>query len=265
MFRVLRRWWRYVASFLGVKFEEVADPKVQLEQAIAESREQHRRLTEHAATIVANQMQLQMHLDRAIEEYEKARTSARQALVLADASTKAGDSAKATSLNHAAEAYAGRLNALERQIANTRTSLLSAVEASAQAKQAVKLNAVAVQKALAEREQLLSRIDQARMQEQMNAAMAQLRQSVGDDVPTLEEVRSKVERRLAEANAASELSGAAVDVRMLEVEQAQADVETQARLADLRSQLGIGLDAEPQVTIQRPDRATIGPGEQAGS
>lgn len=266
MFKVLRRWWRYLASLFGAKLEEVADPKIQLEQAISESREQHRRLTEQAATIIANQKQLEMRLDRAIDDYEKARGSASQALLLADEASRTGDEGKAATFGQAAEAYASRLVTLERQVAELRAGLLVAAEQSAQAKQAVKLNAIAVQKALAERERLLSQIDQARMQEQMNAAMAQMRESVGDDVPTLEEVRTKVERRLAAANAASELTGATVDTKMLEVEQAQADAETHVRLAELRSQLGLGPGSgTPAVTVSKAEPTAIQPGDGTSS
>ena len=40
---------------LSGRFEENADPKVQLEQAMAEAQEQHRRLVEQAASVIANQ------------------------------------------------------------------------------------------------------------------------------------------------------------------------------------------------------------------
>ena len=52
-------------------FEERADPKVQLEQAIADAQDQHRRLVEQAANVVANQKQTEMQLNRAMEELEK--------------------------------------------------------------------------------------------------------------------------------------------------------------------------------------------------
>jgi phage shock protein A len=81
------------------------------------------------------------------------------------------------------------------------------------------------------------------MQEEMNKAMAQLSAAVGEDVPTLEEVRSKVEARYAKAKGMSELQGSTVEGRMLEVEQAAMNVEAQTRLAEIKAQLGIA--AEP--------------------
>ena len=240
MARTLRRLWRYLAAKLGMELEQIADPKVQLEQAINEARDQHRLLTEQAANVIANQTQLQYQLDRAIQDLGKATTSARQALVLADEAARAGNEAKAASLNQAAEGFAARLIGLERQVADLRSGVLEATQASTRAREAVDRNAAALQKTLAERERLLSRLDQATMQEQMNAAMAQLNQTMGDDVPTLDEVRRKIDARVATAQAMSELREDTLDVSMLEVEQAQQRAETEARLIDLRAQLGLG-------------------------
>jgi phage shock protein A len=82
------------------------------------------------------------------------------------------------------------------------------------------------------------------MQEQMNKAMASLSETVGQDVPTLEEVRDKIETRYARALGASELQGESVEGRMLEVEQASLNTEAKARLSQIRSQLGLSAPAE---------------------
>ncbi len=77
------------------------------------------------------------------------------------------------------------------------------------------------------------------MQEQMNKAMASLNETVGADVPTLNEVRDKIEARYAKAKAVSELSGSEVDTSVKEIEMATANVAAQARLTELRTQLGL--------------------------
>jgi phage shock protein A len=271
MLKAIRRWWRYLGTKLGMQLDEAADPKVQLEQAITEAREQHRLLTEQAANIIATQSQIQMRLDRAIEDYEQATRSARQALLLADQATVAGDPQRAASLNQAAEGFASRLIALEREIDTLRRSLLDATAASDRAKQAVRTSSTALQKQLAEREALLSRLDQAQMQEQMNAAMAQLTTAVGGDVPTLDEVRTKIDRRLAAAQAMTEIRGTSVDLQMLEVEEAQRQAETDARLGELRSQLGIRVTpaetpalADPGAAASTATSAATAPDSGAG-
>jgi phage shock protein A len=245
MWKAIKRWWKYLGAKLGLKLEESADPKVQLEQAIAEARDQHRKLTEQAANVIANQKQTQLKLDRAMDDYEKGNASARQALLLTDQETRAGNADKAGSFNAAAEQFANKLINLEKQIAELKKTLLDATTASEKAKQAVAQNSAALQKKLSEREQLLSQLDQAKMQEQMNKAMSQLSETVGDDVPTFDQVRDKIEKRLAKAQATTDLTGVSVDTKMLEVEQAQASAESQARLSELRTELGLSAPPAP--------------------
>src|SRR5215213_962181 len=174
MWKAVRSWWKYLGAKASVHLDEVADPKVQLEQAIAEAREQHRKLTEQAATVIANQKQAQRRLDRALDEYERTKGSARQALVLVDREERAGEMEQAGRFEQAATSFAGRLIVLERQVDDLGKLVLDTTQAAEQAKIAVRQNATALQQKLEQREQLLSTLDQAKMHEQMNAAMHQL-------------------------------------------------------------------------------------------
>ena len=239
MIKLLRRMGRYITAALTGKFNEVADPKVQLEQAITEAQDQHRKLTEQAANVIANQKQTEMRLNRAMEELEKVNSSARQAVLMADEATKKGDTDKATEYTRAAEAFANRLIASEKEVEGLKQLAMQTTQASDQAKAAVAQNSTVLQKKLAERQKLLSQLDQAKMQEQMNRAMASLSETVGQDVPSLEEVRDKIETRYARALGASELQGESVEGRMLEVEQASLNIDAKARLSQIRSQLGL--------------------------
>jgi len=245
MIKLLQRVGRYITAALTGKFNEAADPKVQLEQAIDEAQEQHRRLTEQAASVVANQKQTEMRLNRAMEELEKVNGSARQAVRMADEAAKRGEVAKATEFTRAAEAFANRLITTEKEVESLKALSLQTAQASDQAKAAVAQNSSALQKKLSQRQKLLSQLDQAKMQEQMNTAMASLSETVGQDVPTLEEVQDKIEQRYAKALGRSELQGETVETHMLEVEQAQVDSEAQSRLDQIRSQLGLSAGQEP--------------------
>ncbi len=243
MLRLLRRAWRYATAALTGKFDAVADPKVQLEQAIAESQDQHRRLKEQAANVIANQKQTELRLNRTMDELERVNRSARQAVVMAAEAEKAGDTKKLSEYTAAAESFANRLIALEADVESLKSLHLQAAQAADQAKAAVTQNASALQKRLSERQKLLSQLDQAKMQEQVNVAMASLSETVGTDVPSLDEVRDKIEARYARARGMAELSAESVESRMLEVEQATMHSEAQARLSQIRAQLGI--DAGP--------------------
>jgi phage shock protein A len=163
---------------------------------------------------------------------------------MADDATTRGDTAKATEYTQAAESFANRLVGAEREVESLKQLLLQATEAANQAKSAVAQNSMAMQKKLAERQKLMGQLDQAKMQEQVNRAMASLNETVGQDVPTFEEIRLKIETRYAKALGTSELTGDSVEQRMLEVEQAQINTEAQAKLADIKAQLGLGSGAD---------------------
>lgn len=240
MFKLARKWWKYVTAKLTGSFNERADPKVQIEQAITEAQEQHRRLREQAANVIANQKQGELALNRSMEELQKVNTNARQALLMAqDAQTK-GDAAKAAQYNQAAESFASRLIELERTVEDQKQLVLQATQAADNAKAAVQQNATNLQRKLAERSKLLSQLDQAKMQEQMNKAMSSLSETVGQDVPTFDEVRAKIEARYTKAKATSELNESSVESRMMEIEQATVNVEAQSRLEQLKAELGLG-------------------------
>ena len=128
---------------------------------------------------------------------------------------------------------------VEKDIEGLKTMVLESAKASDQAKAAVQQNSRILQQKLADKNRLLSQLDQAKMQEEMNKAMAQLQETVGDDVPTLNEVQQKIEARYVKAKASSELQESSVESRILEVEQATANVEAHSRLSELRAELGL--------------------------
>lgn len=249
MFKLAKKWWKYVTAKLTGSFEQGADPKVQLEQAITEAQEQHRRLREQAANVIAGQKQAEIRLNAKMTELEKLNANARQALVMAADAERAGDTAKAAQYTSAAETIANQLIAVEKDVESLKTMVLENTDAADQAKAAVQQNSRLLQERIAEKSKLLSQLEQAKMQEEMNEAMAQLNESVGDDVPTLKEVEEKIQARYAKAKATAELSESSVESSVREIEQATANVEAQSRLSQLRAELGLeaGRPAAPEV------------------
>ena len=213
---------------------------MQLEQAIGEAQDQHRRLKEQAANVIANQKQAELRLNRQMGEYEKLTANTRQAV----AHGRAGRPATATpprrpSTAAAAESFANRLVAMEHEIDETKALVLQSSQAAEQAKAAVAQNAQALQDKLAERQKLLSQLDQAKMQEQMNTAMASLGEAVGEDVPSFDEIRDKIEARYAKAKGVAELStGIGQRPHARDRAGQSMNSEAQDRLAEIRSQLG---------------------------
>jgi phage shock protein A len=239
MIDVIKKRWRYFTAKTDSRFEESADPKIQLEQAIADAQDQHRRLVEQAANVVANQKQHELQLNRAMEDLEKVNRSTRQALMMAQDATAKGDMDRAREYNQTAEAFANRLIATENQVNDLKTLSLQSAQAADQARAAVQQNSLALQQKLAERQKLLSQLDQAKMQEQLNRAMSSLNQTVDSTAPSLDQVRAKIEARYARAIGTSELTGQTVESRMLEVQQAAMGSEAKSRLETMRAELGL--------------------------
>ena len=91
MIRLIRRSWKYLFALLGRRFEDAADPEIQIEQAIEEGKRQHALLVQQAAAVIGNQRELELRLGRSIDRVERLRSSAREALRLADGSRHEGD------------------------------------------------------------------------------------------------------------------------------------------------------------------------------
>jgi len=248
MFKLARKWWKYLTAKLTGSFNERADPKVQLEQALMEAKSQHQRLKEQATNVIAGQKQAEIRLNGKMAELEKLNSTARQALIMAADAEKAGHADKAVQYTSAAESIANQLIQVEKDVESLKGLVLDSTQAADQAKAAVQQNSRLLQEKIAEKSKLLSQLEQAKMQEEMNKAMSQLNETVGDDVPTLKEVEEKIQARYAKAKASSELSETSVESRVLEVEQATANVEAQGRLSELRAELGLG--EAPQSTPQ---------------
>jgi phage shock protein A len=240
MFKLLRKWMKYMSAKFNRSFDKNADPAVQLEQAIIEAQSQHRRLKEQAANVIAGQKQAELRLNGKMTELEKLNAQARQALIMAADADKVGDAAKSAQYTSAAETIANQLIQVEKDVESLKGMVLESTQAADQAKAAVQQNSRMLQQKLAEKNKLLSQLEQAKMQEEMNKAMTQLNETVGDDVPTFNEVQQKIEARYAKAKATSELQEQSVESRVLEIEQATANVEAQSRLSELRAELGLG-------------------------
>ncbi len=248
--------WKYLMAAFGAKIDEKADPKIQIQQSIEEAQRQHQALTQQAASVIGNQRQLEMKLARQMSEVEKLQGSARQALVLADKSRAAGDETKAAEYEQTAQQFASRLVGAEQSMGDLKVLHDQALSAAQQAKKAVETNATIVQKKLGERTQLLSQLEQAKMQEQVSKSLSSMSElAAPGNVPSLDEVRDKIESRYAKALGSAELASNSVEGRMLEVEKSTMDVAGQARLDEIRAsmtQLPAG-GAAPSITTGTPE------------
>ena len=230
--------WKYLMAAFSAKIDENADPKVQIQQAIEEAQKQHQALSQQAAAVIGNQRQLEMKLNRQLGEVEKLQASARQSLVLADESRAKGDEAKAQQFEQAAQSFATQLVTAEQSIEDLKTLHDQALQAASQAKTAVERNAMMLQQKLAERTKLLSQLEQAKMQEQVSRSLNQMSElAAPGNVPSLDEVRDKIEKRYTTALGSAELASNSVQGRMLEVQASTTELAGNARLEQIRASL----------------------------
>jgi len=220
------------------KIDEHADPKVQIQQAIEEAQRNHQALTQQAASVIGNQRQLEMKLNRQLGDVEKLQASTRQALVLADEARSKGDEQKAVEFENAAESFATQLVTAEQNIEDLKTLHDQSLQAAAQAKKAVERNSQMLQQKLAERTKLLSQLEQAKMQEQVSASLNQMSQlAAPGNTPSLEEVRDKIEKRYTTALGSAELAQNSVQGRMMEVQASTTQLAGHSRLEQIRSSM----------------------------
>lgn len=232
------KFWKYLMASFSSKVDEHADPKVQIQQAIEEAQRQHQALSQQAASVIGNQRQLEMKLNRQLGEVEKLQGSARQAVEMADKARAEGDEAKAQRYEQTAEQLASQLVSAEQEVEDLKNLHDQSLQAADQAKQAVERNAQVLQQKTAERTKLLSQLEQAKMQEQVSSNLRQMTEtSAPGTTPSLDEVRDKIEKRYSTALGEADLAQNSVQGRMMEVEQASIDAAGSNRLAQLRASM----------------------------
>lgn len=242
--------WRYLSAWGNDTIEQRADPRIQIEQAIEDAQRQHEALSKQAAAVIGNQRQLEMRLNRQLEDIEKLQGNVRQALTLADQAGAAGDAQKATEYTNAAEAFANQLVTAEQNVEDLKVLHDQSLTAAQSAKQAVERNAMQLKAKLTERTKLLSQLEQAKMQEQVSASLNQMSElTAPGNTPSLDQVREKIERRYANALGSAELAKDSVSGRMMEIEQAGVQMAGHARLEQIRQSMSLEAPkAQPQVT-----------------
>ena len=237
---MFKRLWGYIKTLFRVKAERAMDPEIEIEQAIQEARKRDQELRNQAAKVVAHRHQLESKIERAADDAGEARELAKQALLKAQESTAGGDAAAADKWTKAATGLAMKLQASE----NTLTSLKGQYETSQSqaedAKKAVQQNAMRLQELAAKRMELVGSLQQAKMQESVNKAVEAISANMGDEGVSLEKVEDKIEQRKAEAMAKAELHGVTPEGAEVELREAVSMAQADAKLDELRKELGIG-------------------------
>ena len=237
---MFKRWINYIKTWFGMKSKEVMDPKVEIESAINEARSRDQTLRNEAAKVIAHRTRVAGEMEEAAGDLAEAKELARQALLKSDAAAQAGNSPDAEKWNSAAQALGMRLQSSQKSVESFQQQLTVADQQAEMAKTAVHDNAMRLEEITAKRMQMLGQLEQAKMQESVNSAMASINASVGGDAPSLKEIEDKIQDRMASAMAKTELTASTPEGAMAELKREVNMSGATAALDDLRSELGLG-------------------------
>jgi phage shock protein A len=94
-----------------------------------------------------------------------------------------------------------------------------------------------MQRRTAEAMQLINQSKQAKLQEQLAQTMSSFQ--LGDDASTFNEMREKIDRRAATAEAKLQLGASSVDTQMQEIEREAMDMQLQDKLLEYKRSMGL--------------------------
>jgi len=136
-----------------------------------------------------------------------------------------------------ATAYIGQLQQAQVDLQKTAQQLEHAGSASKQALKARDNYVLQMQRRTAEAMQLINASKQAKLQEQLAQTMESFQ--LGDDASTFNEMREKIERRVASAEAKLQLGSASVDTQMADIEREAMDIQLHDKLLEYKQQMGL--------------------------
>jgi len=203
MFRLILRTWHYFVAFLSQLFDERADPRVQIEQAIEEAKRQQRAARGAGRRGHRQSAGAPAQVARGNTEVERLDASTAQALRLADASRSKGDEQAAARYERTAQLLATQPGLGAVLAGRSRRAARARAAVAAAARRAVDQNAFTLQRQMAERSKLLTEIEAARMQERMADAISRIGELAtgGETCRPLPQLQEKIDRRHRAAGA----------------------------------------------------------------
>src|SRR4028119_443190 len=201
----------------GAALDRIEDPEMVLQQTIRDMRERVPDLNNSVAQVMATERLLAKNKERLSEQ-------------VVDLDSKIKASVK-MGRDDIATAYIGQLQQAQLDLEKTSAQYEHATMASKQALKARDNYVLQMQKRTAEAMQLINQSKQAKLQEQLAQTMESFQ--LGDDASTFNEMRDKIDRRAATAEAKLQLGTSGVDNQMQEIEREAPDTTPQEALHTL--------------------------------
>jgi len=214
---------RSLRALFGGIVEATEDPELILQQTIRDMRDRIPDLNNSVAQVMATEKLL-------------ARNKERLETQVVDLDSKINASVK-MGRDDIATAYIGQLQQAQVDLGRTVHQHDHAQLASKQALKARDNYMLQMQRRTAEAMQLINQSKQAKLQEQLAQTMASFQ--IGDDASTFDEMRDKIDRRAAAAEARMQLGTTSVDNQMQEIEKEAMDMQLQDKLLQYKKDMGL--------------------------
>lgn len=207
----------------GAALDKIEDPEMVLQQTIRDMRERVPELNNSVAQVMATERLLAKSKEKLSEEVVDLDSKIK-------ASVKMGRDDIATT-------YIGTLQQKQLDLQKTTLQLDQASTASKQALKARDNYVLNMNKRSAEAMQLISASKQAKLQEQLAQTMETF--NLGDDASTFNEMREKIDRRVAAAEAKLQLGSNSVDSQIQDIEREAMNMQAADKLLEYKQQMGL--------------------------
>lgn len=215
----------------GAALDKIENPELVLQQTIRDMRDRVPELNNSVAQVMATERLL-------LKQKENLSSQVVELDSKIKASVKMGRDDIAT-------AYIGQLQQAQQDLERTSMQAEHAQNASKQALKARDNYVLNMKKRSAEAMQLISAAKQAKLQEQLAQTMDTF--NIGDDASTFNEMREKIDRRVAAAEAKLQLGSSSVDAQMQDIEREAMDIQLQDKLLEYKQQMGmLGAGTPPE-------------------
>jgi phage shock protein A len=214
---------RIFRASTGAALDKMENPELVLQQTIRDMRDRVPELNNSVAQVMATERLLAKQKDNLANQ-------------VVDLDSKIKASVK-MGRDDIATAYIGQLQQAQIDLERTNVQYEHAQVASKQALKARDNYVLNMKKRTAEAMQLISAAKQAKLQEQLAQTMETF--NIGDDASTFNEMREKIDRRVAAAEAKLQLGTSSVDAQMQDIEREAMDIQLQDKLLEYKSQMGL--------------------------
>ena len=218
-----QRLTRVFRASTGAALDRIENPELVLQQTIRDMRDRVPELNNSVAQVMATERLLAKNQDNLEKQ-------------VVDLDSKIKASVK-MGRDDIATAYIGQLQQAQIDLERTGAQLEHAALASKQALTARDNYVLKMKKRTAEAMQLISAAKQAKLQEQLAQTMETF--NIGDDASTFNEMREKIDRRVAAAEAKLQLGSSSVDSQMQDIEREAMDIQLQDKLLEYKQQMGL--------------------------